>query len=80
MTSRNGVAVIIKATTYNHDGNDRTTYYGPFLPHAGSAATSFVSTLERELGESGRYERWETSIEDVFIAEGESDCTVQAMR
>lgn len=80
MTSRRATAVIVKATTLNHDGDERTTYYGPFLPHVGSATRSFVANLEHELGESGRYKRWETFIEDVFIAEDESDCAIQATR
>lgn len=80
MTTRTATAVIVKASTLNHDGDERTTYYGPFLPHAGSATTSFQATLERELEDSGRYKHWETTIESVFIGEDESDCAVQATR
>lgn len=80
MTTRTAAAVIVKATTVNHDWVERTTYYGPFLPHAGSATTSFVATLEGELEESGRYKHWETSVEAIFIADGESDCEIRATR
>lgn len=80
MTTRTSTAVIVKATTLNHDGDERTTYYGPFLPHIGSATTSFVRTLEQALEESGLYKHWDTSIESVFIADGESDCEIRATR
>lgn len=80
MTMRTATAVIVKASTLNHDGDERTTYYGPFLPHSGSATTSFLDTIERELEESGRYKLWETSIESLFIGKDESDCAIQATR
>lgn len=80
MPTRTATTVIVKAATLDHEGKERVTYYGPFLPHAGSATTSFAEDLERELEESGRYKHWETSIESVFIAEGESDCAVRATR
>lgn len=41
---------------------------------------SFVANLQQELEDSGRYKHWETSIENVFIAECESDCEVHATR
>lgn len=80
MTTRTATAVIVKAATLNHEGTERTTYYGPFLPHVGSATTSFVHELEQELADSGRYKHWETSIESVFIAEDESYCAIRATR
>jgi hypothetical protein len=80
MTTRTATAVIVKAVTLNHDDVERTVYYGPFLPHVGSATTSFAQTLERELEESGRYKHWDTSIESVFIGSEESDCEVRATR
>jgi hypothetical protein len=49
MTQRTGVAVIVKATTLNHDGVERTSFFGPFLPHAGSATTYFLESLDKEL-------------------------------
>jgi hypothetical protein len=80
MTSRTSTAVIVKASTLSRSGDARTIYYGPFLPHVGGATTSFLDKLEHELEASGRYEHWETSIETVFIADGESDCEVRATR
>ena len=80
MTTRTAAAVIVKAVMLNHDGEERTVYYGPFLPHVGSATTSFVQDLERELEESGRYQHWDTSIESVFIGDEESDCEIHATR
>ena len=80
MTTRTATAVIVKANMLTNDGDERTFYYGPFLPHVGGATMSFVAELEQELEESGRYKHWETSIEDVFIAEGESDCEIRATR
>jgi len=80
MTTRTATAVIVTATTVNLDGETQTRYYGPFLPHVGSATTSFIGELEHELEASGRYRDWKTSIEDVFIAEDESDCAVIATR
>lgn len=80
MTTRTATAVIVTATVVKLDGEERTTYYGPFLPHVGSATTTFVRELENELEQSGRYEHWETTIESLFIGEDESDCAVRATR
>ena len=80
MPTRTATAVIVKVEAVKPDGEERTIYYGPFLPHVGSATTSFLDTLEREFEESGRYARWETSIESVFIGDDESDCAVRATR
>lgn len=80
MTTRTATAVIVKATTVNLDDEERTVYYGPFLPHVGSATTGFVDELLNELEQSGRYKSWDASIEDLFIGEGESDCEVRATR
>lgn len=80
MTTRTGTAVIVKASTLSRDDAERTIYYGPFLPHVGSATTSFIEQLERELEQSGRYKHWDVDVETVFIAEGESDCEIRATR
>lgn len=80
MTNRTSSSVIVKATTTNHDGAERTIYYGPFLPHVGSATTSFTHELEEELEASGLYQDWDVSIESVFIGPDESDCEVRATR
>lgn len=76
MSTRTATAVIVKATTIGHDRAEQTRYYGPFLPHAGSATTSFADELEA----SGRYQEWQLTIEDVFIGADESDCAVTATR
>ncbi len=78
MTTRTDTAIIIKSVTTTLDDEERTTYYGPFLPHSGSATTRFIGRLEAELEESARYKDWQTSVEDVFIGSGESDCAVLA--
>lgn len=80
MPTRTATAVIVKATMLTVDGDERTVHYGPFLPHVGSATTSFIARLEHELEESGRYRYWETSIESIFIGADESDCAVVATR
>lgn len=80
MSNRRGGAVIVKVDATSNDGTERTTYYGPFLPHVGSATTSFVRQIENEYEESGRYSDWTTAIETVFIGEDESDCAVHATR
>lgn len=80
MATRTATSVIVKAALVTPDGEERTVYYGPFLPHVGSATTSFLDALERDLEESGRYASWETSIESVFIGDDESDCAVRATR
>src|SRR5690554_2568614 len=64
LTARTVTAVIVIVSTLNHDGDEQTTYYGPFLPHAGSATTSFVVQLKRELEASGRFRYWGTTVEN----------------
>ena len=54
MTTRTGTAVIVRAVTITANGDERATNYGPFLPHVGSATTSFADALEYELEQSGR--------------------------
>ncbi len=79
--SRTGVAVIIRCVTENNDGQE-TTFYGPFLPHAGAATQTMVDKLQAEHAE--RQERGAVHrnayrycfVEDVFIGEGESDAKV----
>jgi len=80
MTTRTGTAVIVRAVTITANGDERATNYGPFLPHVGSATTSFADALEYELEQSGRYKSWDVSIETVFIGDDESDCAVRATR
>ena len=80
MTTRTATAVIVRAVMLTNEGDERAVYYGPFLPHVGSATTSFMNRIERELEESGRYRHWDVTVESVFIAEDESDCEVRATR
>jgi len=80
MATRTATAVIVQAATVGLDGVEQTRYSGPFLPHVGSATTSFGNKLERELEESGRYRDWNMSIENVFIGTDESDWEVRATR
>ncbi len=80
MTTRTATSVIVKAATVTTNGEERTTYYGPFLPHVGSATTTFADALEYRLEQSGRYASWDVSIESVFIGDDESDCAVRATR
>ena len=76
MPIRTSTAVIVVATTTAKDGTERTTHYGPFLPHAGGATTSFVNRLEQELEASDRFASFELEIRTLFIGEDESDCTI----
>lgn len=78
MTTRTATAVVVRLVTTTTDGEQNTRFYGPFLPHVGSATTYFISVLENELRESGRFADWDTYIENVFIGDGESDAQVVA--
>ncbi|CAN7527687.1 hypothetical protein LJR044_003753 [Microbacterium foliorum] len=80
MVSRTATAVIVKASTVDTEGVELTRHYGPFLPHVGSATTWFLENLENELRDSGRFQSWDLSIEDVFIGVDESDCEVRPTR
>lgn len=80
MTTRTATAVIVKATTVTHAGEEEAVYYGPFLPHVGSATTWFIDKLLNELEQSGRYKSWDAEIESLFIGEDESDCEIRATR
>ena len=80
MTTRTATSVVVKVDLVPVDGENRTVYYGPFLPHVGSATTTFLDRLEYDLEQSGRYASWDTSIESVFIGDDESDCAVRATR
>lgn len=80
MTTRTSTAVIVVANTTLNNGDKRTTYYGPFLPHAGSATNWFLQRIENELNESGRYKDFELAVETLFIGEDESDCAIVPTR
>lgn len=80
MTTRTATAVIVQATMTGQDCEERTSLYGPFLPHVGSAVDHFMTKLERELMNTGKYSLVTFKVEDVFIGDGESDCAVQVLR
>lgn len=80
MTTRTATCVIVRVTTTDKTGAERTTNYGPFLPHVGSATTGFVRQIADELEATGKYLNVDTSIEDVYIGADESDCAVRATR
>lgn len=80
MTTRTSTAVIVVANTTLNTGEERTTYYGPFLPHAGSSTKWFMQRLESELEESGLYKHFELDIETLFMGEDESDCAIKPTR
>lgn len=77
---RTATAVILRVDATTQHGEERTVYYGPFLPHIGGAATEFESEIVNELETSGRYSSVETSFHDVFIGDGESDCEIRQAR
>lgn len=80
MTTRTATSVIVRVKTTDTTGAERVTNYGPFLPHVGSATTSFEQRIAAEIEASGKYLGYEISIEDVYIADNESDCAVRAIR
>lgn len=80
MTSRTATSVVVMVSRTTHSGETQTTHYGPFLPHVGSAATSFANKLDQELESSGRFAHWDISFESVFIGDDESDCEIRATR
>lgn len=75
--ARTATSVIVRVDVVTNEGEARTAYYGPFLPHVGSATTFFESKIRAEAEESGRYRSVETDIFDVFIGADESDCRVE---
>lgn len=81
-TTRAGVAVVIRhVRALDGDyGNRTTTFYGPFLPHAGSAVTSMLWQLDQEGEADARTTYHESFVEQVFIGEGESDAAIVAAR
>lgn len=78
--TRRGRTVIVVAKTITQSGVESTTHYGPFLPHAGTATTTFVGQLEGQLENDDRYRHHGISVKTVFIGEDESDCDVRAGR
>lgn len=79
-TVRTARSVIVRLDVVTTEGQRRTRYYGPFLPHVGSATTSFEQRIKAEAWESGMYRDVEVDVFDVFIGEDESDCRIEATR
>lgn len=76
MTTRRQSCVIVSVTTTRRDGTSGKTHYGPFLPHAGSATSHFVSRIRHELEENTEIIDYDIDVQDVFIGADESDCEV----
>lgn len=75
-TARTARSVIVRVDVVTNEGQRRSRYYGPFLPHVGSATTSFEQRIKDEAWESGLYRDVEVDVFDVFIGDDESDCRV----
>jgi hypothetical protein len=79
VTERRGVAVVIRATYEYRDGGGPVDFlFGPFLPHRGSATHDVVSRLYGEAEDNPNVVSIDCTVEDVFIADGESDAVVIA--
>lgn len=76
MTARHQSCIIVSVTTTRRDGTEGGTNYGPFLPHAGSATSHFVSQIRHELEENAELIDFEIDVQDVFIGADEADCEV----
>lgn len=80
MNTRTGTAVVIHHTRRYIDGRTTGTLYGPFLPHAGSAVTTMLWQLDQEGEDDPRCEDHASTVQTVFIGEGESDAALVATR
>lgn len=78
MTTRTSVAVVIRHDRALTDGTETTAYYGPFLPHVGSACTRTLADLAAEDEDNPDVATSVSEVLTVFIAEGESDAVVVA--
>jgi hypothetical protein len=82
VTERRGVAVVIRHVRHLTADADRddveTTFYGPFLPHAGSAVDRQIETLRWEDEERADVDHSESYVETTFLADGESDAVLIA--
>lgn len=76
---RRGTCIVLRLTETTFEGQDRTTYYGPFLPHAGSATQYMIGNLYDEAEQRGS-QNVAVTFEEVFIGTNESDCAVVATR
>jgi hypothetical protein len=79
--TRTSVAVVIRATyEYRDGGGPVDFFFGPLLPHRGSATHDVVSRLYQEAEANPRVVSIDCSVEDVFIGQDESDAAVVAVR
>ena len=74
--TRRGRSVVLRVVEVTASGETKTTFYGPFLPHVGSAT---LRTRDRLYDEAYTRDCQEIDIyiEDVFIGDDESDATVE---
>jgi len=79
-TERTSVAVVVRVVRDWADGDVRTTYYGPFLPHAGSAVDQLIANVMRSGRDNPEVLNVDCYVETVYIGEGESDAAVVAVR
>lgn len=80
MTERTSVAVVVIAARDFASGETRTTLYGPFLPHAGSAVDQLIADVYSAGRENPEVLNVECRVQSVYIGEGESDAAVMAVR
>lgn len=82
--TRTSTAVVIRHVRQMHKDADRddveTTFYGPFLPHVGSATSATIDQLRWEDEENPDVDHSESYVETVFIGQDESDAAVVAVR
>ena len=69
--NRQAKCVVVRMVEETVDGDTRTSFYGPFMPHAGSATERVTDSLYQSAVGRGSVPRF--YLENVFIGEGESD-------
>jgi hypothetical protein len=77
VSTRTATCVVVRHVVIEADGQERITYYGPFLPHVGSAVDAVIAAIDAEAERRGA-RTWESVVEEVFIGLDESDCKVVA--
>lgn len=76
MTDRSSAAVIIRVTDQRKNGDPRTWYVGPFMPHAGSAVDRALDDLDDAAERIEGLISRELTVETTFLAAGESDLSL----
>jgi len=69
--TRTARSAVVRMVEITDDGDTRTSYYGPFMPHAGGAVNRVIDALYAAA--LGRGSDVSFYVEDVFIGPGESD-------